>query len=71
MGALGPNLPTAHNVVLSEHDITLMAERAGEGGPLPPGNITNHGFLKTSDARGGSEHRTDATEVRTRTRTFR
>ena len=47
MGALGPNLLTAHNVVLSEHDITLMAERQVKAVHCPRANITNHGFPKT------------------------
>ncbi|NLO58378.1 MAG: amidohydrolase [Synergistaceae bacterium] len=47
MGALGPNLLTAHNVVLSEHDITLLAERQVKAVHCPRANITNHGFPKT------------------------
>lgn len=47
MGALGPNLLTAHNVVLSEHDITLMAEKDVKVIHCPRANLANHGFPKT------------------------
>lgn len=47
MGVLGPNLLTAHNVVLSEHDITLMAEKGVKAIHCPRANLSNHGFPKT------------------------
>lgn len=47
MGVLGPNLLTAHNVTLSEHDITLMAERDVKVIHCPRANLSNHGFPKT------------------------
>ena len=46
-GCLGPNLLTAHNVVLSEDDITLLAERHVGTVHCPRSNLTNHGFPKT------------------------
>lgn len=46
-GALGPNLLTAHNVVLSEGDITIMAERDVKVVHCPQANLANHGFPKT------------------------
>lgn len=46
-GALGPNLLTAHNVVLSEGDITLLAERRVKLIHCPQANLQNHGFPKT------------------------
>lgn len=46
-GVLGPNLLTAHNVVLSEHDITLMAEKGVKVIHCPRANLANHGFPKT------------------------
>jgi 5-methylthioadenosine/S-adenosylhomocysteine deaminase len=47
MGALGPNLITAHNVLLSEGDITLLARRDVKIIHCPQANFTNHGFPKT------------------------
>lgn len=47
MGALGPNLLTAHNVTLSEGDITLMAQRDVKVIHCPRANLANHGFPKT------------------------
>lgn len=47
LGVLGPNLLTAHNVVLSEHDITLMAEKGVKVIHCPRANLANHGFPKT------------------------
>lgn len=47
LGALGPNLLTAHNVVLSEHDITLLAEKKVKVIHCPRANLANHGFPKT------------------------
>jgi 5-methylthioadenosine/S-adenosylhomocysteine deaminase len=47
MGALGPNLLTAHNVALSERDITLLKERDVKLIHCPSGNLSSHGFPKT------------------------
>lgn len=47
MGVLGPNLLTAHNVVLSERDIDLLGERNVKLIHCPRANYTNHGFPKT------------------------
>ncbi|MFV0352161.1 MAG: amidohydrolase family protein [Oscillospiraceae bacterium] len=47
MGVLGPNLLTAHNVTLSEGDITLMAQRQVKFVHCPRANLSNHGFPKT------------------------
>ena len=47
MGVLGPNLLTAHNVLLSEHDITLMAEKDVKAVHCPRSNFSSHGFPKT------------------------
>lgn len=47
MGVLGPNLLTAHNVLLSEHDITIMAEKDVKVIHCPRSNFSNHGFPKT------------------------
>lgn len=47
MGVLGPNLLTAHNVVLSEDDITRLAEYQVKVIHCPRGNLTSHGFSKT------------------------
>lgn len=47
LGVLGPNLLTAHNVLLSEHDIHIMAERGVKIIHCPRCNLTNHGFPKT------------------------
>ena len=46
MGILGPNLLTAHNVMLSDHDIALMAERGVKMIHCPRANLSNHGFPK-------------------------
>ena len=46
-GCLGPNLLTAHNVVLSESDIALLASRHVGTVHCPRSNLTNHGFPKT------------------------
>lgn len=46
-GCLGPNLLTAHNVVLSEEDITMLAEHHVGTVHCPRSNLTNHGFPKT------------------------
>lgn len=44
---LGPNLLTAHNVVLSEPDIMLLAERGVKLVHCPFANLINHGVPKT------------------------
>lgn len=46
-GLLGPNLLTAHNVVLSEKELTLMHEREVKVIHCPRANLANHGFSKT------------------------
>ena len=47
MGVLGPNLITAHNVVLSERDIDLLGEKKVKLIHCPRANYANHGFPKT------------------------
>lgn len=47
MGVLGPNLLTAHNVMLSDEDIAVMAERGVKVIHCPRANLSNHGFPKT------------------------
>ena len=47
MGVLGPNLLTAHNVMLSDEDITIMARRDVKVIHCPRANLSNHGFPKT------------------------
>ncbi len=47
MGVLGSNLLTAHNVVLSESDITLMKNRDVKVVHCPRSNFSSHGFPKT------------------------
>lgn len=46
-GLLGPRLVTAHNVALSEHDITLLTDRKVKMIHCPYANLINHGFPKT------------------------
>lgn len=46
-GMLAPNLLTAHNVALTEHDITLMKQCDVKVIHCPDSNLTNHGFSKT------------------------
>lgn len=46
-GALGPNMLSAHNVVLSEAEIDLMAERGVKVVHCPRSNFGSHGFPKT------------------------
>lgn len=46
-GALGPNLLTAHNVTLSESDISLLARREVKIIHCPQANLSYHGFPKT------------------------
>ena len=47
MGILRPNLLTAHNVMLSDADISIMAERGVKIIHCPRANLANHGFPKT------------------------
>lgn len=47
MGVLGPNLLTAHNVMLSDQDIAVMAEREVKVVHCPRANLSSHGFPKT------------------------
>ena len=47
VGLLGPNLLTAHNVLLSEGDITLLKERDVKLVHCPRSNFGSHGFPKT------------------------
>ena len=46
-GLLAPNLLTAHNVALTEHDISLMKQCQVKVIHCPDSNLTNHGFSKT------------------------
>ncbi|MBR4866709.1 MAG: amidohydrolase family protein, partial [Clostridia bacterium] len=46
-GMLAPNFLTAHNVALTEHDISLMKEADVKVIHCPDSNLTNHGFSKT------------------------
>ena len=46
MGVLGPNLLTAHNVLLSDEDIAIMADRGVKVIHCPRANLSNHGFPK-------------------------
>lgn len=46
MGVLGPNLLTAHNVMLSDEDIGIMAQRGVKAIHCPRANLANHGFPK-------------------------
>jgi 5-methylthioadenosine/S-adenosylhomocysteine deaminase len=47
VGLLGPNLLTAHNVLLSEGDITLLKEKDVKLVHCPRSNFGSHGFPKT------------------------
>jgi 5-methylthioadenosine/S-adenosylhomocysteine deaminase len=47
IGALGPNLVTAHNVVYSENEIEVLKERNVKLVHCPRANFTSHGFPKT------------------------
>lgn len=47
VGLLGPNLLTAHNVLLSEGDITMLKERDVKLVHCPRSNFGSHGFPKT------------------------
>lgn len=46
-GALGPNMLSAHNVVLSEAEIDLMKEKGVKVVHCPRSNFGSHGFPKT------------------------
>ncbi len=46
VGALSPRLLTAHNVLLTEKDITLLAEHGVHAIHCPMANFINHGFPK-------------------------
>ena len=46
LGALSPRLLTAHNVLLTERDISLMAQRGVHTILCPMANFINHGFPK-------------------------
>lgn len=52
MGVLGPNLLTAHNVMLSDEDIAVMAKRDVKVIHCPRANLSNHGFPKTPQILG-------------------
>lgn len=45
--ALGPNLFTAHNVLLAERELTLLAENKVNVVDCPRNNFTSHGIPKT------------------------
>ncbi|GFN24248.1 amidohydrolase family protein [Thermanaeromonas sp. C210] len=47
LGALGPNLLTAHNVALSENELELLKERDVKIVHCPRANFGSHGFPKT------------------------
>ncbi|UQZ83479.1 Atrazine chlorohydrolase [Paenibacillus konkukensis] len=47
LGALGPNLLTAHNVVYSEHELEILKERGVKIVHCPRANFNSHGFPKT------------------------
>jgi len=47
MGVLGPNLLTAHNVMLSDADIDMLAANDVKIVHCPRSNLSNHGFPKT------------------------
>lgn len=49
MKVLGPNLLTAHNVLLSSHDIHLMSEKDVKVIHCPTANLSNHGFPKAPE----------------------
>lgn len=46
VGALSPRLLTAHNVLLTERDISLLAQRGIHAILCPMANFINHGFPK-------------------------
>ena len=46
-GMLGPNFLSAHNVSLTEHDITILKKYDAKIVHCPTSNLSNHGFPKT------------------------
>jgi len=46
-GMLGPNFLSAHNVSLTEHDITILKNHDAKIIHCPTSNLSNHGFPKT------------------------
>ncbi len=46
-GMLGPNFLSAHNVALTEHDISILRDHNTKIIHCPDSNLTNHGFSKT------------------------
>jgi 5-methylthioadenosine/S-adenosylhomocysteine deaminase len=47
-GVLGPNLLTAHNVLLSDRDIALLADSGTHVIHCPKANLGNHGFPRVA-----------------------
>lgn len=47
LGILGPRLLTAHNVMLTDSDIQLLADHEVKIVHCPRSNLSNHGFPKT------------------------
>ncbi|RNB85339.1 amidohydrolase [Brevibacillus nitrificans] len=47
LGALGPNLLTAHNVVYSEQELEILRDREVKIVHCPRANFNSHGFPKT------------------------
>lgn len=47
LGALGPNLLTAHNVIYSENELEILNERNVKVVHCPRVNFSSHGFPKT------------------------
>lgn len=47
LGILGPRLLTAHNVMLTDSDIQLLADNQVKVVHCPRSNLTSHGFPKT------------------------
>ncbi|KYH30793.1 amidohydrolase [Neomoorella mulderi] len=47
LGLLGPNLLTAHNVILAEKELELLKEYGVKVVHCPRSNLGNHGFPKT------------------------
>ena len=46
-GMLGPNFLSAHNVSLTEHDITILKKYDAKIVHCPTSNLSNHGFPNT------------------------
>ena len=49
MGILGPRLLTAHNVMLTSSDISMLAENQVKIVHCPKSNLSSHGFPKTPE----------------------